>query len=85
MPKQIRVAIDILVEKGDADEVARLVAEEREAIGNFISHTIVPADDRGEGVKLKTLAGGAHEHEVEGSYCDMCDRYSRKQILVPVE
>lgn len=86
MTKQIRVAIDIAVEKGNAEDIAKAIFEERKAVGNFIAHTIVPSTDAGDGAKITVLAGGSHEHDTSDSgFCDMCDRYSRKQILIPVE
>lgn len=85
MAMQIRVAIDILVESGSAEDIAKAVAEERKAVGNFIAHTLIPTTEAGEGSKTKVLAGGVHVHDTDGNYCEMCDKYSRKQILVPVE
>lgn len=86
MTKQIRVALDIEVEKGSAEEIAKAVFEERKAVGNFIAHTIIPSTDAGDGAKVTVLAGGSHVHDTQDiGYCEMCDKYSRKQTLISVE
>jgi hypothetical protein len=82
---QIRVALDIEVEKGDTDAIMKAVFEERGAIANFIKDVIIPASEPGDGAKVAALAGGSHVHDVSGGFCTMCDKYSRKQTLIPIE
>jgi len=82
---QIRVALDIDVEKGDTEAIMRAVFEERASIANFIKDVIIPSTESGDGAKVAALAGGSHVHDVSEGFCMMCDKYSRKQILIPIE
>lgn len=83
--KTIRIAVDIDVEQGDADEIAKAVFAGRGAIGNFALDVIARNDDNVDTSQLQAhaVAGAAHVHSVEdGSYCGMCDKYSRRVHLV---
>lgn len=84
----VRFVIDIEVEEGDAAEVSDALFAGREAIANFAKDVVVRADDNVDTSRLKIKATGGHSHpghDTSGSYCEVCDKYARHQILKPFD
>jgi hypothetical protein len=82
----VRFAIDIIVDEGDAEEVAASIGRARKQIGDFAKDVIVHDDDNvdSERLKIRTAAGAAHVHSM-GGYCGTCDKYTAKEFLNPVD
>lgn len=85
MSKIVRVALDLDVETGSAEDVSKALFEHREAIANFATHVVLTNDATTSGkVKVTPMAGSTHVHpdpQETGERCPECLRYSGKALL----
>lgn len=82
---QIRFAVDLEVEKGDPDEILQALKDGLLGVANFSKDVEIRSSDRIDNIKIKSIAGGAHFHDTSDGFCNMCDKYSRRQVLVVFE
>lgn len=83
MAEVVRVALDVVVDKGNAQEVAEAIYESRAEILGFITGSVLQLDEKTEGTEVRPAAGNSHVHDPEGQgqRCEQCMRYSGKQLL----
>lgn len=87
MADVVRLALDVVVEKGDPKKVAEALFENREAILGFATAVILKENEVTAEMKIKKAAGGSHHHDpsADGGKCSECVRYSGRILLAKVQ
>ena len=75
---QIRISVDINLEKGDPDAVIAFLQDPRTSkrLNDFAAHVLIAEDI--DGVKIKTVGGNAHQCEPSRDYaCAYCRQQAK--------
>lgn len=79
MSTQIRVTVDIVLDRGDATKVLAFLQkpETSKKLNDFAAHVLIAEEI--EGVKVRTVGGTAHECSPSSDYaCAACREQSKE-------
>lgn len=74
---QVRVIADLVVEKGDTDEIVEALDEHLKSVLGFTADTIL-VEAVGDGIKVAKVGAEVHHHDFSSGYCMKCVAQAEK-------